>query len=68
LGVYRHAYTHFRVTLHAFCCALSNGGQPRPLQVEDLRWVYPIELNDYPMGKIDRLISQDLLTEEGFPC
>ena len=56
-GVYRHAYTHFRVTLHAFCCTLVNGRQPRPVQVHDLRWVSRQELQDYPMGKIDRQIA-----------
>jgi A/G-specific adenine glycosylase len=64
LGVYRHAYTHFRVTLHAFHCALAHGGQPQPLQVHDLRWVSPGELANYPMGKIDRQISGDLLARE----
>lgn len=64
LGVYRHAYTHFRVTLHAFHCSLSNGSQPQPLQVKDLRWVAPAELPAYPMGKIDRLIARDLLAQE----
>jgi A/G-specific adenine glycosylase len=64
LGVYRHAYTHFRVTLHAFCCSLANGAQPQPLEAHDLRWVAPDELTDYPMGKIDRLIARDLLAGE----
>jgi len=63
LGVYRHDYTHFKVTLHAFFCTLHNGAEPRPLQVADLRWVAPAELSDYPMGKIDRSISYDLLGE-----
>ena len=38
LGVYRHAYTHFRITLHAFRCRLLSG-EPHPLQAADLRWV-----------------------------
>jgi A/G-specific adenine glycosylase len=61
VGVYRHAYTHFRVTLHAFHCALRHGASPRPVQPQALRWVRLEELTDYPMGKIDRLISRDLL-------
>ena len=60
-GVYQHAYTHFRVTLHAFCCVLSNGGQPQPLHARDLRWVRRDELPEYPMGKIDRRIARRLL-------
>lgn len=57
LGVYRHAYTHYKVTLHAFLCVLLNGDEPRPLQVHDLRWVGRCELEDFPMGKIDRQIA-----------
>jgi A/G-specific adenine glycosylase len=63
LGVYRHAYTHFRVTLHAFYCRLVNGARPRKLQVNDLRWARPVELADYPMGKIDRQIAQYLSSQ-----
>ncbi len=63
LGVYRHAYTHFRVTLHAFCCRLKGGQQPQPVQVQDLRWVQRSELAGYPMGKIDRQIATRLLEQ-----
>ena len=58
VGVFRHAYTHFRVTLHAFQCSLVNGCEPRPLQVHDLRWISLPQLPDYPMGKIDRQIAK----------
>jgi A/G-specific adenine glycosylase len=63
LGVYKHAYTHFKVTLHAFNCKLNNGQEPRPLQVKDLSWA-PVDrsvLETYPMGKIDRQIAQKLV-------
>ncbi|MFZ6026269.1 MAG: A/G-specific adenine glycosylase [Chloroflexota bacterium] len=59
LGVYRHAYTHFRVTLHAFDCRLLDG-EPQPIQAADIRWITPEELANYPMGKIDRQISKRL--------
>jgi A/G-specific adenine glycosylase len=61
LGVYRHAFTHFRVTLHAFRCRLL-AGEPRNLEHTGLRWAAPGSLSDYPMGKIDRLISVHLLS------
>jgi A/G-specific adenine glycosylase len=61
LGIYRHAYTHFRVTLHAFMCNLSDGVQPQALEHLDLRWVVVNELSNYPMGKIDRQISLRLM-------
>jgi len=56
LGVYRHAYTHFSVTLHAFACSLLSG-EPQPLHASELRWAAPAELCGYPMGKLDRQIS-----------
>jgi A/G-specific adenine glycosylase len=61
LSVYHHAYTHFRVTLHAFICTLANGSQPQPLEHTKLKWVAPAELADYPMGKIDRKIASQLI-------
>jgi len=59
-GSYLHAYTHFRVTLHAFRCSLLSG-EPQPLHASELRWAAPLQLKDFPMGKIDRAISRDLL-------
>ncbi len=63
LGAYRHAYTHFRVTVHAFECQQA-AGAPHPIQAADLAWVATDELSGYPMGKIDRQISQSLLKSE----
>jgi len=59
-GVYNHAYTHFRVTLHAFLCTM-NGSQPQLKEHTDIHWVTPPELSQFPMGKIDRQISNQLL-------
>ncbi len=55
-GIYRHAFTHFKITLHAFQCALVEG-EPQPLAASDLNWVKPADLDQYPMGKVDRQIS-----------
>ena len=63
LGIYKHAYTHFRVTLYAFYCTLLRG-EPQPIQVADIRWVPPAELAQYPMGKIDRQISRTIVSSE----
>ncbi len=55
LGIVRHAYTHFKITEHVFYCA--------PLSIpkeKNLKWVRIEELEDYPMGKIDRQISRML--------
>jgi A/G-specific adenine glycosylase len=58
-GTYRHAYTHFRITLHAFLCELADG-EPRPIQAAELAWVVPIDMRIYPMGKVDRQIAQKM--------
>ena len=61
-GIYRHAYTHFRVTLHAFLCRLQDGS-PRPIEASEIRWVKPVDLPAYPMGKIDRQIASRLVNQ-----
>lgn len=62
-GIYQHTYTHFRITLHAFLCKL-NGNQPQTNYHTDLIWTNPPSLKNYPMGKIDRQISNDLLNPQ----
>jgi len=58
LGIFNHAYTHFRITLHAFNAQLH---APDPLILPTgLAWVPVAELSAYPMGKVARLISRDL--------
>lgn len=60
LGTYSHAYTHFKVTVHAFFCDLVQDAQPTALQVADLRWCSLSSLEKFPMGKVDRQIARDL--------
>jgi A/G-specific adenine glycosylase len=58
-GAYKHAFTHLAVTLHAFRCTLTSG-EPQPLAASQLAWADMAALGDYPMGKIDRRISDQL--------
>jgi len=53
LGIVQHGYTHFKVTVHVFPCELISmpGGT-------NLRWVPLKDLDNYPMGKIDRQIAK----------
>lgn len=48
----QHAYTHFKVTVHAFQCELESVPQNG-----NLKWISLKELDNYPMGKIDRQIA-----------
>ena len=60
LGTYKHAYTHFRITLHAFRCRL-NGFRPESIEHTEIRWVAVKNLSEFPMGKVDRQIANHLL-------
>lgn len=62
-GVYQHAYTHFRITLHAFLCMINGGDEPKSLASERLEWVRRDDLTSYPMGKVDRQIADKLQKE-----
>ncbi len=62
-GVYKHAYTHFKITLHAFLCTLPDGQHPQPLENQAITWATVGELTDYPMGKVDRQIATRLEEE-----
>lgn len=55
----KHAYTHFRITLHAYH-ARYQGGQPQHLGVMDHAWVTLAELETYAFAATDRQIIESL--------
>ncbi len=60
-----HAYTHFRITLHAWH-ARHVGGAPRPLQVADWRWATLDELDAFAFPRTDQQISAALQSDASF--
>ena len=58
----KHAYSHFRITLHAFNCTHASG-RVQTLGVADYKWVKPEELKEYAFPKADRVILDLLMTE-----
>jgi A/G-specific adenine glycosylase len=56
LGVVQHAYTHFKVTVHAFWCDLLGMSD-----AQNLKWVAVKDLEEYPMGKVDRRIAERIM-------
>jgi A/G-specific adenine glycosylase len=58
----KHAYTHFRITLHTYECRVIRG-RPRPIEVADWRWVRLDELDDFAFAVTDRKIIQALREE-----
>jgi A/G-specific adenine glycosylase len=63
-AVVRHAFTHFRITLHAFTCRLASG-EPRPLQAQAVAWAAVDALDDYAFGKADRDVIAELKRRRG---
>lgn len=57
--VIKHAYTHFRITLHAWRCRLLSG-EPQPLGCATVRWVSPAGLTAYPFPITDQRIIRAL--------
>lgn len=55
LQVVEHAYSHFRVKVHPFVCAKISVPKNK-----NLKWVKLGELEDYPMGKVDREIARKI--------
>ena len=59
-----HAFTHFKITLHAFDCryigAIPPHQEPQTIGVINYAWVSETELDAYSFGKADRLVIQAL--------
>ncbi|MBU0507217.1 A/G-specific adenine glycosylase [bacterium] len=55
----RHAYSHFRITLHAFECR-QRSGRVKKIGVADFCWVKPEELKRFAFPKADRVVLEIL--------
>jgi A/G-specific adenine glycosylase len=56
----KHAYTHFRITLHAYHCRYLSG-RPRSIEVADFAWVSLDQLDGYPFPVADQRVIAALL-------
>ncbi len=59
-----HAYSHFTVTLHPFICRRA-GGRARALGSDEIRWVKPSELGQFPFPAANRKIELELIKKIG---
>jgi len=57
-----HAYTHFRITLHAFHCA-HQAGEPKPLTCADWHWTTLGRLKNFAFSKADRKVICAVLSK-----
>lgn len=62
--VVRHAFTHFKITLHAFNCRHA-AGEPQALEASAWAWIAPDDLDRYAFGKADRAVIEALRARRG---
>jgi adenine-specific DNA glycosylase len=55
LAVVDHAYSHFRVRIHAFECTWVSG-EPRCITCADVKWVRPRDLGRYAFPAANKKI------------
>lgn len=58
----KHAYSHFKITMHAFVCQIASG-TPEPRSSQEIKWVSIDELHHYPFPKANRSLTEKLQKE-----
>jgi len=66
LTVVRHAYSHFRITLHAFQCRCL-AGRARPIECDAVKWVAPADLDAYAFPKANLKVIAALRAADAAP-
>lgn len=65
----KHAFTHFKITLHAYECRYTGATpphtEPQPIGAQAFAWVMPEALRQYSFGKADREIIRVLEARRG---
>ncbi|MEL6525862.1 MAG: A/G-specific adenine glycosylase [Chloroflexota bacterium] len=61
----KHAFTHFKITLHAYECTYigsSDGSDaPQAIEAKDWAWIDESQFDDYSFGKADREVIAAIL-------
>ncbi|CAN5304245.1 A/G-specific adenine glycosylase [soil metagenome] len=55
----KHAYSHFKITLHAYWCTIEFG-TPKPKSSSALEWVTIEEINKFPFPKANKMLIEKL--------
>lgn len=55
----KHAYSHFKISLHAYWCTIEFG-EPQPKSSQELKWVSLDKIDKYPFPKANRTLIDDL--------
>lgn len=57
---FKHTYSHFSITMHAWHCKLLSG-EPKPKESQEVRWVTKEELDKYPFPKANKVLTEQLI-------
>lgn len=57
----KHAYSHFKITLHAYWCTIV-AGTPKPKSSVKLNWVTLDQIEQYPFPKANKVLIEKLLS------
>lgn len=60
IAVVQHAYSHFRITLHAFLCDYKRG-TAKPVQCDEVKWVTVKQLSQFAFPKANHGILKVLV-------
>ena len=61
-----HAYSHFRITMHAYACTLDGGGLTSASD-EPQRWVTPRQLDDFAFPRANRRVLEQIQADDRAP-
>ncbi len=53
--IVKHAYTHFKITLHAYACEVV-AGEATANTTDEIRWVSPAELDQFPFPTANKKV------------
>jgi len=57
---FKHTYSHFSITMHAWHCKLLSG-EAKPKESQEVRWVTREELKEYPFPKANKVLTEKLV-------
>ncbi len=66
VAIVEHAYSHFRITMHAFRCRLV-GGEPASATGEPVVWADVSDLDDYAFPRANRRVIEALHADRQAP-
>jgi mutator protein MutT len=67
-----HVYPDRRVSIYFHICEAKDGGVPRAIECDEIRWVHPEELSSLPFVEGDLVVlpdlARDLAARDGTPA